>query len=110
MAYPLGWSVIPQMVVRRERWPGGYKIKAIPLVYPGQEVQPDSPIMRLQKSDLPPSMTEIPHRMGVGTRLIASRGRWGHVTTQPHPGEAQKKGARLAPLKMIQLLRKQHYK
>jgi len=35
------------MFVRRERWPGGYEVKAVPLVYPGQEVMPDQPVLRL---------------------------------------------------------------
>jgi len=32
--------------VRRERWPGGYGVKATPLVYPGQEVLPRQPVLR----------------------------------------------------------------
>lgn len=55
MTYPLGWSVVPQMVVRRERWPGGYRTKATALVHPGQEVQPDQPVMRLETHQTPPS-------------------------------------------------------
>lgn len=51
MTYPLGWSIIPQMLIRRERWPGGYKIKGSALVYPGQEVQADQPVMRMVKPD-----------------------------------------------------------
>ena len=50
MTYLLGWSVIPQIFVRRERWPGGYKAKGVPLVYPGQEVQPDQPVIRVEKA------------------------------------------------------------
>ena len=49
MAYLLGWSVIPQMLVRKERWPGGYKTRAIPLVKRGQEVLPDQPALRLEQ-------------------------------------------------------------
>ncbi|HLZ61207.1 MAG TPA: hypothetical protein VKR06_30010 [Ktedonosporobacter sp.] len=37
-----------QIVVKRERWPGGYGVQGIPLVYPGQEVIPDQPVLRLQ--------------------------------------------------------------
>jgi len=48
MTYPLGWPVIPQMLVRRERWPGGYGVQASPLVYPGQEVLPDQPVLRIE--------------------------------------------------------------
>jgi hypothetical protein len=51
MTYLLGWSVIPQIVVRRERWPGGYKTRGTPLVYPGQEVQSDQPVIRLYKTE-----------------------------------------------------------
>ncbi len=51
MTYLLGWSVIPQIVVRRERWPGGYKTRGTPLVYPGQEVQSDQPVIRLYKAE-----------------------------------------------------------
>jgi hypothetical protein len=49
MTYLLGWSIIPQMLVRRERWPGGRKRNVVPLVYPGQDVQPDQPVMRVEK-------------------------------------------------------------
>jgi hypothetical protein len=51
MTYLHGWSVIPQILVRRERWPGGYKTRAVPLVYPGQDVEPDQPIIRLERKD-----------------------------------------------------------
>jgi hypothetical protein len=51
MAYLLGWSVIPQMLIRRERWPGGYKNRGTPLVYPGQEVMPDQPVIRMEKAN-----------------------------------------------------------
>ncbi|HZO70733.1 MAG TPA: hypothetical protein VFB60_00945 [Ktedonobacteraceae bacterium] len=46
MTYPLVRSTIPRMFVRRERWPDGYGVKAVPLVYPGQEVLPDQPVLR----------------------------------------------------------------
>ncbi len=51
MTYPLGWSVVSQMVVRRERWLGGYSQRGVPLVYPGQDVQPNQPVIRLEKAD-----------------------------------------------------------
>lgn len=51
MTYLLGWSVIPQIVIRCERWPGGYKTRGTPLVYPGQEVQADQPVIRLYKAE-----------------------------------------------------------
>jgi len=49
MTYPLGWSIIPQMLIRRERWPGGYGIRSSALVYPGQDVQANQPVLRLEK-------------------------------------------------------------
>src|SRR5579863_1543082 len=49
MTYLLCWSVIPQILVRRERWPDGYRTQGTPLVFPGQDVQPDQPIIRLKK-------------------------------------------------------------
>ncbi len=52
MAYPLGWSMIKQTLVRRERWPGGNRVKAVPLVYPGQEVVPDQPVLRIEHHEL----------------------------------------------------------
>ena len=51
MTYPLGWSIIPHMLIRRERWPGGYGIRGSALVYPGQEVQANQPVLRLEKLD-----------------------------------------------------------
>ena len=54
MGYPLGWSVVPQALVRRERWPGGFKAKGTALVYPGQEVQTDQPVMRIEMTQLDP--------------------------------------------------------
>ena len=51
MTYPLGWSIIPQMLIRRERWPGGYGTRGSALVYPGQEVQANQPVLRLEKPD-----------------------------------------------------------
>ncbi len=51
MTYPLGWSIIPHMLIRRERWPGGYGIRSSALVYPGQEVQANQPVLRLGKLD-----------------------------------------------------------
>jgi len=51
MTYPLGWSVVTQTLIRRERWPGRYRTRGIALVYPGQEVQPDQPVIRLEKAE-----------------------------------------------------------
>lgn len=53
MAYPLGWSVIPQLIVRRERWqPGEDRERVVPLVQAGQEVLPDQPVLRLHVEPL----------------------------------------------------------
>ena len=60
MTYPLGWSIIRQILIRRERWPGGYKTRGTALVYPGQEVQPDQPVIRLERLDLADTITEFP--------------------------------------------------
>jgi hypothetical protein len=60
MTYPLGWSIIPQILIRRERWPGGYNTRVSVLVYPGQEVQADQPVIRLEKSDSARSARESP--------------------------------------------------
>ena len=63
MAYLLGWSVIPQILVRRERWPGGYKARGTALVYPGQEVQCDQPVIRLHKADAVQTVDTAPRMM-----------------------------------------------
>jgi len=47
MTNPYGWSVIPRLLVKKERWPGGEQARGIPLVYPGQEVVPDQPVLRM---------------------------------------------------------------
>ncbi len=60
MTYPLGWPVIAQMLVQRERWPGGYKTRGTNLVYPGQEVQPDQPVIRLEKPAPAEAFTGLP--------------------------------------------------
>lgn len=74
MAYQPGWSVIAQTGVRRERWPGGYRggtlARGVPLVYTGQTVQPDQPMLRME------------HRTATGQILhdeIVPAGMYGHV-------------------------------
>jgi hypothetical protein len=47
------YLLIPQTLVRRERWPGGNWLQASALVEPGQEVIPDQPVMRLLRSSQP---------------------------------------------------------
>jgi hypothetical protein len=51
MTYPLGWSIIPQLLIRIERWPGGYKTRGSALVYPDQEVEANQAVIRLEKPD-----------------------------------------------------------
>lgn len=48
MTYPSGWAVMSRLIVRRERWPGGYQTRGVPLVYRGQEVVPDQPVLRIE--------------------------------------------------------------
>jgi hypothetical protein len=67
MTYPLGWSVVTQTLIRRERWPGRYRTRGIALVYPGQEVQPDQPVIRLEKTG------QVPEQAG-NLASIASSG------------------------------------
>ncbi len=50
MTYRLGWSIVPQMLIKRERWPGGNIDQGIPLVSPGQHVLPDQPVLRIEPS------------------------------------------------------------
>ena len=61
MAYLLGWSVIPQIIVRRERWSGRYRIRSIPLVQPGQNVQPDQAVIRIERLKAIEELMTIPH-------------------------------------------------
>ena len=48
MTYQTGTSGIEQALVQRERWPGRYDAKYTPLVYPGQNVSSDQPVLRLE--------------------------------------------------------------
>jgi hypothetical protein len=67
MTYPLGWSVVTQMLTQRERWPGGYKTRGIALVRPGQEVQPDQPVILLDKPDIAEAVTAFPRVVSPST-------------------------------------------
>ena len=60
MTYRLGWSVVPQILIQRERWPGG-NAQGIPLVSPGQYVLPDQPVLRFERSESLETMQTIPH-------------------------------------------------
>ncbi len=51
MAYPSGWSVISQAVVKRERWPGSYRGKGVPLVDLQQEVVPYEPVLLMERGE-----------------------------------------------------------
>lgn len=49
MSNRLAWPVVPQIQVRRERWPGGRAWRLpTPLVAPGQSVSPDQPVLRFE--------------------------------------------------------------
>lgn len=45
-----GLSFIPQTLVRRERWPGGYHVKVNPLVQSGQYIRADQPVMQVEQA------------------------------------------------------------
>lgn len=55
----LGLPVVTQTLVRRERWPAGQFMTCTPLVYAGQDVAPDQPLMRLERG-LPQAVGNIP--------------------------------------------------
>jgi hypothetical protein len=67
MTYPLGWSVVTQILIQRERWPGGYKTRGIALVRPGQEIQPDQAVIRLDKPDIAEAVTAFPQVVSPST-------------------------------------------
>jgi hypothetical protein len=46
----VSYLLIPQTLVRRERWPGGNWLQATPLVEPGQDVLSGQPVIRLLRS------------------------------------------------------------
>lgn len=46
--YPPAGSVVTHIEVQRERRFAGFKARSIPLVYPGQEVLADQPVMRVE--------------------------------------------------------------
>jgi len=60
VSYPLGSSLIPRIGVRRERWPGGYDLRGIPLVQEGMQVEPDQPVMRLTKIETHVALPQVP--------------------------------------------------
>ena len=55
MSNRLGWPVVPQIQVRRERWVGdslarGLLTPPTSLVAPGQFVSPDQPVLRIERA------------------------------------------------------------
>lgn len=60
MSYPLGWSLTPRIGVRRERWPGGYDVKCVPLVQVGTYIEPDHPVMRLERTGVVGTLPKVP--------------------------------------------------
>ncbi|HKV58508.1 MAG TPA: hypothetical protein VJO32_09500 [Ktedonobacteraceae bacterium] len=48
MAYPPAGSIVTRIEVQRERRFAGYNVRSIPLVYAGQEVLADQPVIRLE--------------------------------------------------------------
>ena len=48
MGYPPGGSLVTQIETQRERRFAGYNARSIPLVYPGQAVLADQPVIRLE--------------------------------------------------------------
>jgi hypothetical protein len=81
MTYPLGWSVVPRLIVKRERWPGGYVTQSIPLVYPGQEVVPDQPVLRLESGGVQvgASQDQMEVPAGLHGRVVGFTSRGGVV-------------------------------
>lgn len=75
VSYPLGSSLIPRIGVRRERWPGGYDMHAVPLVQAGMFVEPDQPVMRLARSETPAVLPQVPRLslpVSAGQRLAGT--------------------------------------
>lgn len=60
MSYPLGWSLATRIGVRRERWPGGYDVKCVPLVQAGAYVEPTDPVMLLERVETPRLPPNVP--------------------------------------------------
>lgn len=71
MNYPLGWPVIPGITVRRER---RMERPGTALVEPGQEVQPDQTIARVNPLGTAGSAPFAPARFGAQTLRAGLRG------------------------------------
>ena len=61
VSYPLGWSLATRIGVRRERWPGGYDVRCVPLVQAGTCVEPTSLVLRLERAETPRLLPAAPH-------------------------------------------------
>jgi hypothetical protein len=71
MNYPLGWPVLPGITVRRER---RMERPGLALVEPGQEVQPDQAIARVNPLGSAGSAPFAPSRFGAQTLRAGLRG------------------------------------
>lgn len=60
VSYPLGWSLATRIGVRRERWPGGYDVKCVPLVQADMYVEPTELVMRLERVETPRLPQAVP--------------------------------------------------
>ena len=99
MTYPLGWSIIPQMLIRRERWPGGYKTRGSALVYPGQEVQADQPVIRLEMPDSATSVSEFPSSISPTSPPASQLAGFHAAQKNIHPNVQQINGIILAGMR-----------
>lgn len=68
VSYPLGSSLISRIGIRRERWPGGYDLRSVPLVKVGMQVEPDQPVMRLERDETRVTLSQVP-RLSLPTSL-----------------------------------------
>ena len=88
MTYPLGWSIIPQLLIRRERWPG---VVRVPPIHTPRRVGLSSCVTGCPENERP----EIPfsrllrdgHRLAVDFLeygiAAALEKRLAHFTAQP---------------------------
>ena len=76
MTYRPGWSVVPQILVQKERWPGGNNGQGIPLVSPNQYVLPDQPVLRIVPSSsvISPAFPPVPETPSGREQLSVNAG------------------------------------
>ena len=60
LSYPLGYSLLTCIGVRRERWPGGDDIRCVPLVQPGTLVEAAQPVMRVERLEIAKITSTVP--------------------------------------------------